>query len=103
MTIDIRQYNRILRMHRKGFDNQIISRKLGVKLNVIEELLMKGEKEKEISKEAKLRNLIRQYENQVNILWLCLNRAIDDIDRGYFSIDEFYDSAVKALNDVWIK
>lgn len=51
---------------------------------------------------SRAKKTVSTYEKQVNILWLCINRMIDDIDHGFFDLDKFYEEAKNTLDKVWI-
>lgn len=62
----------------------------------------KKENAPDLEKITQARKLADRYEKQVNILWLCINRMIDDIDHGFFDLDKFYEEAKNALDKIWI-
>lgn len=59
-------------------------------------------KDSETSALSQAKKTVSTYENQVNILWLCINKAVDDIDHKCFNLDKFYNDAKNTLDKVWI-
>ena len=49
------------------------------------------------------KSAVAKFEKQVNILWLCINRAIDEIDHNTFDIGKFYEQARDCMEESWIK